>query len=418
MRFRIDAAGSLEYIYSSEGLEYRVLERLDGGMLEGPRSARIEELREVVKLVSWVFSFDKYGISIDRIFPHVFCESNIDNLRIIVCDGKVVSHLAIWEGLLYFYGIQLKIGLIGCVCTHPDYRMRGYASMLVSDAFTKLRRDDVDLVMVSGARMLYSRVGCVESGILYDYVIPADRAELFKDRIGGVEIEEYRGDDALDLVELYQREPIRFRRSYDEFKLLVDRIFTVSVEAKGYASIYLSYKMGRVISYVVLLRWPGSSLATVIEYAGSRTGILSMLYDTARMHGVDRIRLQIPYGEWDLVASLESYGLKPEASYAPASFAILNPPVFIEKIKPYIEERIGVGLDFKVSPRDGYIELYASGESMKLKDSRMLTALVFGRPSIIRNLDDDDIAIDMDRIPRIFRRVFPLPSIRYGLNYI
>ncbi|MEM2739835.1 MAG: GNAT family N-acetyltransferase [Candidatus Bathyarchaeia archaeon] len=388
-------------------------------MSEGPRAARIDEIPEIVKLVSRIFGFDMYGVSIDMVFPQLFCEGNLENLRVIVCDGRVASHLGVWEGLLYFYGIQLKAGLIGCVCTHPDYRMRGYASMLVNDALSKLRRDNVDLVMVSGARTLYSRAGCVESGILYDYHVSVDTAKLIAGHLGGLEVERYTGDRILDLIDLYQREPIRFRRSYDEFKLLVDRIFTAGIEARGCASILLSYRIGRPVAYIALLRgWPGwrSDLLTVIEYAGSRSAILGMLYDALRMFGAGRVRLPVPYGDWDLITLLELYGLKPESSYAPASFAIIDPIGFIDRIKPYIEERMGVE-GFKALSYGNRIELYASGEAIRIEDSRMLTALLLGRPSVIHNLRDD-IKVDMKAIPEIFRRIVPLPSIGYGLNYI
>ena len=390
-------------------------------MLEGPRPAKVNELPEIVKLVSWIFGFEKYGVTVDKVLPHLFCENNVENLRVILCNGRIVSHVGIWEGALYFHGIQLKVGLIGCVCTHPDYRMRGYASMLVEDAFAKLRRDNTDLIMVSGARMLYSRVGCVESGILYDYRIPANRAKLLADCLDGVEVEEYMEDRILDLVEIYQKEPIRFRRSYEEFKLLVDRVSACGTKFKDYASILISYRMGKPIAYIALFKgWPGwlsSDLAVIVEYAGSRMAILRMLYDAMRVLKVNYIRLMAPYGDWDLITLLECYGLKSEASYAPASFAIPDPVKFIDKIKPYIEERIGIETGFKAASYDDHIELYALNESVKFKDSRMLIAILFGRPSFIQNRNDN-ITVDMESIPRIFRRVFPIPSISYGLNYV
>ncbi|MBS7612631.1 hypothetical protein KEJ48_00045, partial [Candidatus Bathyarchaeota archaeon] len=82
-------------------------------MIEGPRAAKIEELPQIVKLTSWIFGFEKHGVYLDKVFPHVFCEKNIENLRVIVSDGRVVSHLGIWEGWLNFYGFWLKVGLIG-----------------------------------------------------------------------------------------------------------------------------------------------------------------------------------------------------------------------------------------------------------------------------------------------------------------
>jgi hypothetical protein len=275
--------------------------------------------------------------------------------------------------------------------------------------------------MVSGARMLYSRAGCVESGILYDYYISADKARRLAERLDEMEVEEYRGDRILDLVEVYQREPIRFGRSYEEFKLLVDRVFTWGVKFKDYASILVSYRMGKPIAYIALLRgWPGwlnSDLAAILEYAGSRMAILGMLYDAMKMFKVDRIRLMAPYGDWDLITLLEGYGLRPESSYAPASFAIPDPVGFLDKIKPYIEERIGVEAGFKAVSYDDHIELCALNESVKFEDSRMLTAILFGRPSFIHNRSDN-ITVSMESIPQIFRRIFPIPSISYGLNYI
>ena len=91
----------------------------------------------------------------------------------IVQDGNPISHVGIWEGLILIYGYTFKIGMIGAVCTHPNYRGRGYASALVKDAFAKMKTDHVDFVLVSGVRDLYKRVGCVEAGRIYRYRISA-----------------------------------------------------------------------------------------------------------------------------------------------------------------------------------------------------------------------------------------------------
>lgn len=385
-------------------------------MFEGPRSASIEELPEIVRLVNCIFNIDRYGASVDRICPLVFCEKNLENLRVIVCDGKIVSHLGIWEGWLYFYGLKLKIALIGSVCTHPDYRGRGYASMLVNDAFEKFRRDEIDLVMVSGARTLYSRFGCVEAGILYDYHISVNEAKLLAGCSAELKVEKYEIDRILDLIEVHQREPIRFRRSREEFKILADRVFTIGVTARGYASIFLSYRMSKPVSYMALLRLADDNSATVVEYAGSRNAILKTLYSVLKAFGGGQIKLQVPYGDWDLITLLGKHGLKPKQSYAPASFAIPNPIRFMEKIKPYVEERIGVEAGFKAVSHNGCIEIFASNESMNVKNPGALSAIVFGRPSIIRNLRDG-VGAEI-KVPETFKNVFPLPSISYGLNYI
>ncbi|MEM2848643.1 MAG: GNAT family N-acetyltransferase [Candidatus Bathyarchaeia archaeon] len=382
-------------------------------MIDGPRAAKIEELPQIVKLTSWIFGFEKHGVYLDKVFPHVFCEENIENLRVIVSDGKVVSHLGIWEGYLHFYGTWLKVGLIGCVCTHPDYRMKGYASTLVKDAFSKLSNDHVDLVMVSGARSLYTRAGCVEAGIVYDYRVPLDAIKHLTRYSNELKIESYAEDKISDLIELYQREPIRFKRSFEEFKLLASRSFLAEVEA---LAIFVSYRMSKPSSYVAFVKGVWDNL-TVVEYAGSRIAILKTLYEASKNFKVEHVRLPVPYGDWELIALLEESGLKPKTSYAPASLAIPNPAVFAEKIHPYVEEKLGVKANFKVTTyNDNVFEAYIFGERVKFKDPKAFTLFVFGRPETVHS--SDIVEFDLNRIPEVFRRVFPMPSFIYGLNFI
>lgn len=382
-------------------------------MIEGPRAAKIEELPQIVKLTSWVFGFEKYGVYLDKVFPQVFCEENVENLRVIVSDGKVVSHLGIWEGYIHFYGTWLKVGLIGCVCTHPDYRMKGYASTLVKDAFTKLSNDHVDLVMVSGARSLYTRAGCVEAGIIYDYHVPLDAIKHLTRYSNELKIESYAEDKISDLIELYQREPIRFKRSFEEFKLLAGRSFLAEVEA---LSIFVSYRMSKPASYVAFVKGVWDNL-TVVEYAGSRIAIFKTLYEASKTFKVEHVRLPVPYGDWELIALLEESGLKPKTSNAPASLAIPNPVVFAEKIRPYVEEKLGVKADFKViACNDNVFEVYIFGECVKFKDPKAFPLFVFGRPETVNS--SDVVEFDFNRIPGVFRRIFPMPSFNYGLNFI
>lgn len=382
-------------------------------MIEGPRAAKIEELPQIVKLTSWIFGFEKHGVYLDKVFPHVFCEENIGNLRVIVSNGKVISHLGIWEGLLHFYGTRLRVGLIGCVCTHPDYRMKGYASTLIKDAFEKLSNDHVDLVMVSGARSLYTRAGFVEAGIIYDYHISLDTAKRLARHSNGLKVESYNEDKVSDLVEPYQREPIRFKRSLEEFKLLAGRAFLAEVEA---LSIFISYRMGKPVSYTAFVKGVWDNL-TVVEYAGSRIAVLKTLYEASKTLKVEHVRLPVPYGDWELVALLEESGLKPKTSNAPASLAILNPAVFVEKIRPYVEERLGVKADFKVATcNDDVFEVYMFGERVRFEDLKAFTLFVFGRPETVHS--SDIVEFDFTRTPEVFRRVFPIPSFNYGLNFI
>lgn len=375
-------------------------------MIEGPRAAKSEELPQIVKLASWIFGFERRGVSIDEAFPHFLSESNIENLRVIVSDGKVVSHVGFWEGMLNLYGCWVKVGLVGAVCTHPDYRNRGYASALIRDAFRKMREDCVDLVMVSGKRTLYSRAGCVEAGRVYRFRVRPDALIVSEE----VKVKPYTEDRIMDLVSLHQREPVRFKRSLEEFRLLVSRKIR---ETAAKMRNLIAYKRGRPIAYVSALGF--DRMWSLVEYAGSRRAVLHLIEKLSKDYGIGMFELSIPYGDWEMLSLLEDIGLKPGASTAPASLAILNPVRFIEKIRLYIEERIG-DMKLEVKTESDGIKIQVSNSRLELRDPREFTLLVFGRPEMIENPDTP--SFDLDKAPEPFKRVFPMPTPTYGLNYI
>jgi len=376
-------------------------------MLEGPRAAKVEELPQIIRLTSRIFGFEKRGISIDEAFPHFLSEFNIENLRVMVSDGKVVSHVGVWEGWLNLYGSWIKVGLVGAVCTHPDYRNRGYASALIRDAFKKMTGDGVDLVMVSGKRTLYSRAGCVEAGRLYEFKIQPNALTLFED----VKIEPYSEERVSDFIAIYQREPVRFKRTLDEFKVLIRRrIRGEAIKLKH----FIAYSnKDRPLAYVSLLSFEGEW--SLVEYAGSRRAALHTINKVSKKLGIDRLELNVPYGDWEMLNLLEGAGFKPKTSIAPASLAILNPMKFAKKILLYVEERAGK-IDFRVESRPEGVMIQLSDNCLKLEDPREFTMLIFGKPETIKNPDTPDF--DFNKIPKPFRAVFPMPTPVYGLNYI
>ena len=260
--------------------------------------------------------------------------------------------------------------------------------------------------MVSGKRTLYSRAGCVEAGKVYRFRTRSSALTIFED----VEVKPYTEDKVMDLVTLYQREPVRFKRSLDEFKLLAGRRI---LEGAAKVRHLVAYKRRRPIAYVSALEFKRAW--SLVEYAGSRRAVLRMISDLSRTSNIDTFELNIPYGDWEMLSLLEDMGLKPHTSIAPASLAILNPKKFAEKIRLYVEERIG-DVEFMVEPKQDGVRIRLSDSRLELRDPREFTLLVFGRPETVENPDTPDF--DPDSVPEPFKTVFPMPTPTYGLNYI
>ena len=380
-------------------------------MLEGPRPAKPEELIDIADLVNSVFNIKPGSPSILMdLFPQLFNVDNLENLRVILYDGKPISHVGIWEGELLIYGCCFKVGMIGSVCTHPSYRGRGYASALVRDAFSKMRRDDVDLVLVSGFRNLYKMAGCVEAGKVYTYNIQRGKLDLDLD---GINVIHYDEDLLEDLIEIYHREPVRYRRSLEEFKVLLERGLKY-----GDLKIYAATDGAGLLAYVAIESFLNKNVPTMIEYAGPRSVVLYMIEEILKILNVNAIKLIVPHQDLEMLHLLEKRNVEKTSSEAPASIAIINPKNFLEKIQPYLEERMGE----KESRRFIHdlvhekIRLYLNEEETSFQDSRALTLLFFGAPDKLRAPPQPKVKIKPH--PESLSYALPLPTPVYGLNYI
>ena len=73
------------------------------------------------------------------------------NRRVICVHGKIVSYVGLHIRTAVFFGCEITVGSVGGVCTHPAYRGRGLASVLMNHCESFMRDAGVDLVMAKGA---------------------------------------------------------------------------------------------------------------------------------------------------------------------------------------------------------------------------------------------------------------------------
>ena len=96
--------------------------------IEGPRGVKPEEYDEMLELVKLVFRAD-----LGERVPLLYNPENIENLRILKVNGRIVTHIGVSIKEVSILGCRTKVGSIGSVCTHPDYRRRGFATMVLED---------------------------------------------------------------------------------------------------------------------------------------------------------------------------------------------------------------------------------------------------------------------------------------------
>ena len=107
------------------------------------RGVHESELEEMVNLQCLVFRPDGH----ERYWGYVRGDSSYrhDQSRVVVVNGGIVATLRMWERRMRIGSCIVRMGGIGGVCTHPDYRGVGYATALMKDTIDYMRTVGYDL---------------------------------------------------------------------------------------------------------------------------------------------------------------------------------------------------------------------------------------------------------------------------------
>ncbi|MBW3625531.1 MAG: GNAT family N-acetyltransferase [Armatimonadetes bacterium] len=209
---------------------------------------RIEEL---VRLTNRVFR--ARGGDMGREYPLVFDPDRPEGMRVILEDDKIVSHVGVAVRDASLLGVPLRVASIGAVCTDPEYRGRGFAGALMEDATAFALQQKCQLMLISGDRPLYRRLGAVRPGRFTRIeVAVADLPPGYSlDRAGEADIPE--------LIRLYQREPVRFLRHPDYWR----RLLYAAMLMNSPADCWLVLDREDSMANLALQRTAGDHLPTV-----------------------------------------------------------------------------------------------------------------------------------------------------------
>ena len=376
-------------------------------------------------------------------FPILYREENLENLRVIVEDGKPVSLIGIWEQKILVYGHQITAGCIGSVCTDPDYRGRGYATILLQDVMKKLYRDGMDIMLVSGGRGLYLRHQCVPAGVFRAYMVDSEESRAIEEvtaDVRGIELEKFSEENFEDFARIHRAEPVRHYRPYSDFKKLIWR-YEGQKRMFGHEYAFVVRDDGESLAYLILRdqRNPqsGDTAPTMLlEYGGQRDAALKGIAFFAKQVKPGPVTMAIPGHDLEMHHILHRAGMKGSPTTLPGhTLRVINFPALFKKLMPFFEEMLpgeefsalrawdepvagGFGDD---SADDEFKQLFGvshiiefSGERIQFDDGA-LTRLIFGctQDNATR---EANLAVEGE--PAILSKIFPLPLPLPGLNYV
>jgi predicted N-acetyltransferase YhbS len=363
------------------------------------------ELDDLTELANRVFRGGHPG-DMGEEYPLLFDRENLKNLRVARSDGKLVAHVGICIRDANILGARLRVASIGSVGTDPDHRGHGLASQLMDDARRRSLEEGVSLMLISGSRGLYHRLGYVQVGCFHIYTVPAGETDP------DFSITEFEDDDLPALVGLHQAEPVRFFRPEEDWR----RVLAIKMLMNQLADLLVVRHRGAVAAYAGVQRAAsapaGPQPARIREIAGSRSALAAVLPGIAQRYGLATAEL-ITWPsdvEWRTQAALRGWTCTARAF--PGTLGIIDPERFLQAIRPLLAERTGTAL--RVEPCGDGARLEVDGASLTLETMGQLTALVFG--------GETEEARALPEIPSALRAgiaaAFPLPLLWYGYNYV
>jgi GNAT superfamily N-acetyltransferase len=341
--------------------------------------------------------------------------------------GKPVSQINISHSQVSFSGCRLKIGSIGGVCTHPDFRNLGLAGQILEHCAHQLKQEGAQVMLISGGRGLYTRTGNVPAMRFFHFQL---LSECYSKSpfLPKVTLRPFDSGVTADFARIYQSEAVGYVRSLAEYPdyFSIGRTWLVEVDSSP-------------LAYLVLQQpWEhrdgqDHGVREVWEYAGGRlalaAGLAQLLDGTgdSTLPHFKELRLAVPWQDFDLVHCMQALGQCGEPGSLPGhTLRLIDFPALRQDLEPYIAarlpDRLLRGLRFEqsgpllVNPDLGdrtgdRCAIVCDNQRLEMSTAGM-TRLVFGD----WESPVETWAVGSDLV-EVVNSLFPLPSFQPGLNY-
>lgn len=369
--------------------------------MEGPKRLQAGDYPSLCALEDKVF-----GPDFCRRFPQLFCAQNRENLWAFRDRGEVVSHVGWLFRWFSLGGCSIRVGMVGCVATDEAYRGRGLAGRLLNAGLDDARAAGVDLVLISGSRGLYHRLGAAEVG--RDSEVRVDRAAAGRLETPCFELDPMTTGDIHACRTLYENKAMFFLRPTSDWQHHLESGFGMH----GWTTSYTVKRGGRVCAYLVLCFDREKNIARVVEFGGDAAAVCGVAKRTLDAHGADAILFHLQPPDAALGALLSDAGGTAVTVPAAGTLLILNPQQMMGRLRPHFARALGerkareVAVGGEGEVVEGAVRIsFGEREDFVFRSREDLALCVFGRPET--------------PVPEgTMRRVFPIPSPWYGLNWV
>lgn len=369
------------------------------------------ELDEAARLSDSIFR-DHEQVSMQQAFPGVFSESLGQSFGAFD-NGKMVAFMGLVPTIIRIGAASLQVYSLGSVCTDENYRGKGIASDLLDAVMKQIEEAGASLLLVSGARSLYTRAGCRTYGQVEYFEWDRTRGDSFQTALlpSSTVLREWKSTDWFQLHALAASREVRFDQNLSELAQLIhSQAFSSCVKLKH--KVVVAEKDGQIQAFAVVAV-PASSAPKrpplLIEWAGEAACIPALLNFAADTYALDKLLIPVPWHEQELSHAMQ--GLPVEQKKATGTVFIASPQRLLEQLAPYLQAKDASAFASlsMTSKGEDSIEVTYMGKSYELTVTEFISLL----------FDPGHPELDQPELAEGLKALFPLPlPYDAGLNYV
>jgi len=168
-------------------------------LTETIRTVRANEWDEFMRFLERSYGHPRDFFT--HILPELYRtdEDALSCFLVLERDGKIVSHVGLFPLELTCFGVDMVVGGIGGVATSPEYRGKGYMSMLLDRAIELMKERGWPLSVLWGDRQRYYYFGWDIAGLKYSLTIT--RRAIDRTKVEACDVEEVSAEEAIRIIE-------------------------------------------------------------------------------------------------------------------------------------------------------------------------------------------------------------------------
>ena len=363
--------------------------------MEGPRAPKREELSSLFEFLSDHLRPSTQW-SIDAEYPLALSPNNLQNMRIIKEDNKIVSHALVKPTIIRTPAGLFKVASIGSVVTDTHYRNQGLSQKILDECLEIAKGQKCDFAILwTDIYDFYRKVGFELAG--YEYNATIDDSFAYSDP--GLTIKNTNQVDPAALLRIYSKHTVGTIRTEIDIKKSL---------AIPQTQLYTAWdSAGKLKAYAVTGK--GADLVGYVHEWGGSVHPLMTLFSHIQKQAAKPINVIFPHHSTNLHRHFIDNNVKIHKGY----LGMIKPIDLSSIIFKLIRSAKFCGVDDLVIEPYGNEFLLGIGEDTTLVPNiNQLTQIIFG-PA-----DPMKLSGLTEPTRRLLERVLPLNMWIWGWDSV